>query len=180
MRNKLLFKKAFFILLFALPVSIFAQTVKGKLTDAKGKSVPFATIVEKGTSNGTTTDENGNFEFKVSKIPTTIQVSSVGYSTKDVLVNSNAAIAISIKEESVGLDEVVVTGNRAKPRTILNSPVPIDNIGLKDLKNSGKTTIERMLTFKVPSFNSQNQAISDATAHYDPQLHNMVLMLLLV
>jgi len=151
-----------------LPLAIFAQTVKGKLKDAKGESVPFATIVEKGTSNGTTTDENGNFEFKVTKLPTTIQVSSVGYKTKDITVNSEKAITVSIKEESVGLDEVVVTGNRAKPRTILDSPVPIDNINIKALKSSGKENIETMLTFKVPSFNSQNQAISDATGHYDP------------
>ena len=66
------------------------------------------------------------------------------------------------------LDEIVITGNRAKPRTILDSPIPIDNINVEELKNSGKKTLNRMLTFKVPSFNSQNQAISDATAHYDP------------
>jgi iron complex outermembrane receptor protein len=70
--------------------------------------------------------------------------------------------------EDNALDEVVVTGSRNKPRTILDSPVPIDNIDVAELVQSGKPTLDRMLTFKVPSFNSQNQAISDATAHYDP------------
>lgn len=68
----------------------------------------------------------------------------------------------------LSLNEVLITGNRAKPRTILNSPVPVDNFNIKELRNSGKITLDRMLTFTVPSFNSQNQAISDATAHYDP------------
>ncbi|WKD86556.1 Colicin I receptor [Polaribacter huanghezhanensis] len=71
-------------------------------------------------------------------------------------------------QNNIQLEEVVITGNRTKPRTILDSPIPIDNLYIKELKNSGKKTIEEMLTYKVPSFNSQNQAISDATAHYDP------------
>jgi iron complex outermembrane receptor protein len=71
-------------------------------------------------------------------------------------------------QNNIQLEEVVITGNRTKPRTILDSPIPIDNLYIKELKNSGKKTIEEMLTYIVPSFNSQNQAISDATAHYDP------------
>ena len=70
--------------------------------------------------------------------------------------------------KGIQLDEVVITGNRTKPRTILDSPIPIDNIDIKELENSGKRTLDKMLTYKVPSFNSQNQAISDATAHFDP------------
>ena len=71
-------------------------------------------------------------------------------------------------EQGVQLDEIVITGNRTKPRTILNSPSPIDNIYQKELLSSGQSTLDQMLTFKVPSFNSQNQAISDGTAHYNP------------
>lgn len=73
-----------------------------------------------------------------------------------------------ITEKSLQLEEVVITGNRTKPRTILNSPIPIDNIHPEEFKTSGKRKLNRILTFKVPSFNSQNQSISDATAHYDP------------
>ena len=71
-------------------------------------------------------------------------------------------------QNSIQLNEIVITGNRTKPRTILDSPIPIDNIDVEALKNSGKRTLDKMLTYKVPSFNSQNQAISDATAHFDP------------
>ncbi|MCF6212800.1 MAG: TonB-dependent receptor [Flavobacteriaceae bacterium] len=166
MKTKLTIKKTLLFFLFMLPLGIMAQSVNGKVTDIKGNAIPFATVVEKGTSNGTTTDDNGNFTLEVSKLPATISISSVGYITKTV--TSSGTVAVTLLEENVGLDEIVLTGNRAKPRTILDSPVPIDNISTKELTSSGKPTIERMLTFKVPSFNSQNQAISDATAHYDP------------
>ncbi len=157
------------LLLFCIPVISFAQTeISGKIIDEQGEPVPFATVMEDGTSNGTTTDENGRFLFKVSKLPTTLVASFIGFTTKKQYVTSETNIIITLKEEGVGLDEVVVTGNRAKPRTILDSPVPIDNFGVKELTAGGRTNIQEMLTFKVPSFNSQNQAISDATAHFDP------------
>jgi len=152
-----------------IPIVTWAQTsVTGKIIDVKGEGIPFATVQEDGTSNGTTTDEHGVFTIKTSKLPTTLVASFIGFETKKQYVTDEENVLIHLHEESVGLDEIVVTGNRTKPRTILDSPVPVDNIGVKELTMSGKSTIDRMLTFKVPSFNSQNQAISDATAHYDP------------
>ncbi len=161
--------KTILTLLLFIPLITWAQkTISGKIIDANGEPIPYATVSEDKMSNGTTTDEFGKFTFDVSKFPTTLMVSFLGYETKKQYITIEENIEIHLHQESVGLDEIVVTGNRAKPRTILDSPVPIDNVGVQELKNSGKTTIDRMLTFKVPSFNSQNQAISDATAHYDP------------
>ena len=157
-----------FLALFLLPLGAMAQTISGTVKDSNGEAVLFANVVEKGTTNGSTTGEGGAFSLNVSELPATLVVSSVGYNTVQQVVSTAGAVTIVIQESAVGLDEIVVTGNRAKARTILDSPVPIDNIGVEELITSGKPTIERMLTFKVPSFNSQNQAISDATAHYDP------------
>ncbi|NQW35589.1 MAG: TonB-dependent receptor [Flavobacteriales bacterium] len=166
MKTKLLIKKTFLFFLFMLPISIMAQSVNGKVTDVKGNAIPFATVVEKGTTNGTTTDDNGAFTLNVSKLPATISISSVGYVTKTVTTNDT--VTVILQEENVGLDEVVLTGNRAKPRTILDSSVPIDNISVKDMASSGQATVDQMLTYKIPSYNSSNQTISDATAHFDP------------
>ena len=134
----------------------------------KGAGIPYATIVEESSSNGTTTDEKGNFQFKVSKLPTILIASFIGFETKKKEITSSTNISMTLKEESVGLNEVIVTGNRAKPRTVLDSPVPIDNIGVNELKSSGQTSIDQMLTYKVPSYNASSQTISDATAHFDP------------
>ena len=159
----------FLILLLFLPIVAWSQTiVTGKIIDTEGKGIPFVTIIEEGTTNGTTSDEKGAFNFKVSKLPTNLVASFMGFKTKKQYVTSEFGVTILLEDESFGLDEVVVTGNRAKPRTILDSPVPIDNIGVKELTAGGRTNIQEMLTFKVPSFNAQNQAISDATAHFDP------------
>ncbi len=168
MKKSLINFKILTFLLF-IPIITWSQdTVSGKIVNSKGEGIPFATILEKGTSNGTTSSENGNFQLNVSKLPTDLVASFIGYKTKTMSISSADGIIVSLAEESVGLDEVIVTGNRAKPRTVLDSPVPIDNIGVSELKSSGQTSIDQMLTYKVPSYNSSNQTISDATAHFDP------------
>jgi len=150
-----------------LPLGFIAQTIKGKVTDSSGEALPYMNVIEKGTSNGIVTDDHGAFSITVKSLPTTLVISSMGFQTKTVPVTKNSYLTIIVNDDNA-LDEVVVTGNRTKPRTILDSPVPIDNINVAELTKSGKPTLDRMLTFKVPSFNSQNQSISDATAHYDP------------
>lgn len=157
-----------FTFLFMLPIAMLAQTIKGKVTDKSGNTLPYMNVLVQGTSNGVTTNDAGEFSLAVKSLPVTLVVSSMGFETKTVKVTTSDFITITVQEASEGLDEVVITGNRIKPRTILDSPVPIDNIDVAELVKSGQPTLDRMLTFKVPSFNSQNQAISDATAHYDP------------
>ena len=168
MKQKYLLKFCTIAFMFMLPLGLMAQTIKGKVTDSSGEGLPYMNIVEKGnTSNGVVSDNNGEFSITVESLPMTLMVSSMGFETKKVKVTESSYLTIVVNEDNA-LDEVVVTGSRNKPRTILDSPVPIDNIGVAELKNSGQPTLDLMLTFKVPSFNSQNQAISDATAHYDP------------
>jgi iron complex outermembrane receptor protein len=152
--------------IFSISLTFSQTSVNGTVTDTNNEVLPGANIVEKGTNNGTSTDFSGKFSLTV-KNGATIVVSFLGYTTKEVVVGNQTTLTI-VLSEGAQLDEVVVTGNRIKPRTILDSPVPIDNIDVTELQKSGKATLDRMLTFKVPSFNSQNQAISDATAHYDP------------
>lgn len=157
-------------LVFALILSVnfmFAQ-VSGSIADEDGEPLIGVNILEKGTSNGTITDFNGEYSLDVTYYPATLIFSYTGYSEMELTVNSSSSSNNVVMAEGVGLEEVVVTGNRSKPRTILDSPVPVDNINTEALKQSGQHNIEQMLNYKVPSFNSQNQAISDATAHYDP------------
>ena len=156
-------------LLVFFPLSIYAQeTVSGTVYESSSNSpLPGANVIVKGTTTGTTSDFSGNFSFNVPSFPVTLEVSSVGFETTEIIVNSSENVSVSL-EGGVALDEVVIIGNRSKPRTILDSPVPIDNIGVEELKSSGQPTVDKMLTYKVPSFNSTNQTISDATAHFDP------------
>jgi len=153
--------------LLLMSTMVMAQ-ISGTITDDSGEPLIGVNITVKGTTTGTVTDLDGNFSLKTEEFPATLVASYVGYSSQEITYTSKTSDAKITMLEGVGLDEVVITGTRGKPRTILDSPVPIDNINASELRASGKPIIESMLTYKVPSFNSQNQAISDATAHYDP------------
>ncbi len=165
-QNNFFSRKPLFLLLF-LPLIAFAQeTITGTVTQAN-EPLSSANVLVKGTATGTITDFDGNFSLNVPSLPVTLVVSSTGATTAEVEVSSTQPVAINL-QEGVSLDEVVLVGSRSKPRTVINSLVPIDNISIKELKITGQPTVDKMLTYKVPSFNSSNQTISDATAHFDP------------
>ncbi len=143
-------------------------SIKGKVKDASGSSpLVNASIVVKGTQKGTSTDLEGSFNFLVDELPTTLSISYVGYQTKEVQVENEDFLEIMLSSWTE-LSEVTVVGSRFVPRTSITSPVPIDNISAEELTLSGRITMDKMLMYKVPSFNSTQQTISDATAHFDP------------
>lgn len=162
--------KLLLIAMVFLPITSLAQeTIGGTVTEANSNNpLPGVNVIIKGTSGGTTTDFDGNFKLNVDSFPVTLVVSYIGYTTLETVVNT-ASQNLDIKlQEGLSLDVIVLTGSRSKPRTILDSPVPIDNIGVAELRNTGQPTVDKMLTYRVPSFNSTNQTVSDATAHFDP------------
>ena len=69
MTQKKLNKFLIFSLLMLLPISLVAQNIKGKLTDASGEVLPFMNVVVQGTTNGTTSNENGEFSLTVKELP---------------------------------------------------------------------------------------------------------------
>ena len=154
------------MMLAFVSVNFAMSQVTGTVSGSEGSPIAGVNVVEKGTSNGTISDFDGNYQISAAS-DATLVFSYVGYETLEVAVSNQSVVNVTLQDGS-SLDEVLLLGNRSKPRTILDSPVPIDNISVKELTSGGQPTIEAMLTFKVPSFNAQNQAISDATAHYDP------------
>ena len=146
-----------------LSVGLSAQ-VTGNVSEGENP-LPGASVVIKGTTSGASTDFDGNFSIDAQEGDVLI-VSYVGFETQEVTYNGSP-LQINM-QEGLSLSEVLVTGNRSKPRTAIDSAVPIDNIRTSDVLNVGEATIERALTFAIPSFNSQDQAISDATAGFSP------------
>ncbi len=84
------------------------ETCKGVIKDATGESVIGASVLVKGTSNGTVTDIDGNFSLKGVKKGTTLRISYVGYESQEVVYNGKD-LNIVLKDDSKSLDEVVVT-----------------------------------------------------------------------
>ncbi|MFD0993788.1 TonB-dependent receptor [Tenacibaculum geojense] len=154
------------LFLFLCSFSLLGQVVKGKVTDTSGEPLPGVNVVEKGTSNGTSTNLEGEFNLNLKSSPSILVFSSIGFNVVEKKV-SGGVLNVVLEEGNV-LDEVVLTGNRSKPRTILDSAVPIDNISVRELQSTGQNNIDQMLTYAVPSYNASNQTVSDATAHFDP------------
>ncbi|MFT5438095.1 MAG: iron complex outermembrane receptor protein, partial [Ulvibacter sp.] len=154
--------------------SISAKIISGEITKIEtGAPLIGATVSVEGTDNGAVTDLNGIFSIIIESYPVNLVVSYTGYSSQNITVFSAQELAIKM-EEGIALDQVVVTGTRGRPRTILTAAVPIDIINADELKTSGQKTVDQMISYKVPSYNSANQAISDATAHMDPsELRNL-------
>ena len=163
-------RTSLFFVAFCINLVAFSQTktISGAIYDNKGETLPSVSILERGTNNGTASDLNGNFELIVKQLPTVLVISYVGYKTKEVNVSGSTSTIKVTLQGGISLGEVVFVGTRSKPRTAIKSPVPIDNIGIEELARTGQPTVDKMLTYKIPSFNSSNQAISDATAHFDP------------
>lgn len=162
--------RLFMYLMVMFPLCAFAQgTVSGTVTEAStGNPLPGANVVVKGTSNGTTTDFDGNFNINVNAFPATLVVSSVGFTTQEINVNSAQSISVAL-EDGVALDEIVLVGSRSTGRTVIDSPVPVDVIDVVELTTQGpQTTVNEILNYVAPSFTSTPQTVADGTDHVDP------------
>ncbi|MBS1567243.1 MAG: carboxypeptidase-like regulatory domain-containing protein, partial [Bacteroidetes bacterium] len=87
-----------------------AVTITGKVMSADNKPLYNISIVEKGTTNGTVTKENGSFSLNVSDANAILIVSSVGYLSQEIPLGGRTTINITLKESSEELNQVVVVG----------------------------------------------------------------------
>ena len=109
MRNNLSKKLLLLVFILAGSVMYGQRTVKGVVSDSSG-SLPGVTVQEKGTSNGTQTDLDGNYTITVSSDSSTLVFSYLGYKTQEVAVDSSDTINVTLVEDSTQLDEIVVIG----------------------------------------------------------------------
>ena len=109
------------------PDATFQSIVSGTISDASGLPLPGASIIEKGTTNGTQTDFDGNFSISVSD-QATLVISYIGYATQEISVDGRSSLAISLQEDANQLDEVILVGYGTKSRTSVTSAISsVDN-----------------------------------------------------
>ncbi len=115
MKTKFLRILSSFLLVFAFGFTVQAQSISGTVTDDNGVPLPGATVLVQGTTNGVSTDFDGNYSINASSGDTLV-FSFVGYTTQSVLVGSSTTVNAQLSADNE-LDEVVVTALGVKRNT---------------------------------------------------------------
>ena len=109
------------------------QTVRGKVTDAKGQPLPGVTIMVKGTTTGNVSDADGNYSLANVPADATLVFSFVGMKAQEVAMAGKTVINITMEEETIGIDEVVAIGyGTVKKSDLTGSVASINSESLKD------------------------------------------------
>ncbi len=124
------------------------QKVSGKVTDTSGAPIPGVTVAVKGASTGTITDMDGN--YAIDKIPAdaTLVFSFVGMQSQEIKVAGKASINVVLREETIGLDEVVAIGYGKMTRKDVTSS--ITTVSAKDMNSGVYSDPSQLLQGKVP------------------------------
>lgn len=162
-------------LLFTSVMAIAQKTVSGTVTDkADGSALIGANVVVKGTSTGVATDIDGKFSFKAPESARTLVVSYTGYSSQEVEIPANGVVSVMLSAGTTLGDVVISVGSRATQRTVTDAPIPVDIFSAKDLRSTGQNSFDKALQYRVPSFNTVNTPVNDATTLLDPyEIRNM-------
>lgn len=131
------------LILMFLSISMMAQKVpvSGTVSDQTGPVIG-ASVIEKGTTNGTMTDNDGHFTLTVSK-GAVIEISSIGYKTQEITVGAQTNFTVTLSEDNEFLDEVVVVGYGSMKKSDLAGA----SVSMKesDLKGSIISSLDQSL-----------------------------------
>lgn len=135
------------LLMFLLSVNAIAQSIPitGTVSDQVGP-VMGASVIEKGTNNGTMTDDQGHFSLSVRK-GAVIEISSIGYATQTITVGNNTVFNVRLEDDAEFLDEVVVVGYGSMKKSDLAGA----SVSMKesDLKGSIISSLDQSLQGRV-------------------------------
>ncbi|SDJ90442.1 iron complex outermembrane recepter protein [Catalinimonas alkaloidigena] len=126
------------------------QVITGKVVDETGEGIPGVNILEKGTSNGTITDIEGQFSLNVGD-GATLVISAVGYLSKEVPVGNQTSLSIQLEDDVKALDEVVVVGYGTERRKDLTGSVA--SIGAESFNTGVVVAPEQLMQGKVAGVN---------------------------
>jgi iron complex outermembrane recepter protein len=162
---------AIFFLLFLTPVLVNAQgTLAGTVT-GNGKPLENASVVT-SKGGGTTTGTDGKYSIKLAAGTYSITFTSIGFAEQkvsvDIIDGQTKVLDIVLLESSQSLQEITVVGTRSLPRSSVGTPLPIDNVDAATLKSTGQQTFDKTLQYRVPSFNTVNTPVNDASTLLDP------------
>ena len=127
--------------------------ISGTVLDSDNNPLPGASIVEKGTANGTQADFDGNFSITVTDQNAVLVVSYIGFSTQDVAINGQTQLQIVLQEDSAQLDEVVVVGYGTARRKDISGAVSTIRLEDSPIALSPNTNALQVLRGNVSGVN---------------------------
>ncbi len=137
-----------------------SRTVSGTVKDAEGTLMPGVSIIEKGTSNGATTDATGKFNITVNQ-DAVLVFSFIGTKPQEITVGNQTVIDVTLQEDASQLDEVVVIGYGTVKRSDLNGSVV--SVTGDDLRKMPVSTVAESLTGRMAGVNvSSTEGSPDA------------------
>ena len=141
-------KFSLFLILLFCTLPVFAQiNITGAVTDAStGETLPGVNVHIKGTTSGTITDISGKYSVPVEKGDILV-FSFVGYQSQEVTVSDQKEINVSLQEESLGLNEVVVVGYGTQKKSDLTGA--ISTVNMKEMETRQVSTIDQALQGQV-------------------------------
>ncbi len=153
----------------ALPTAAAAQGSLAGTVRAEGTGEPLANVrvAIAGLALAQATDSDGRYE--IAGIPAgaqTIQLGLIGFRTESrevaIVSGETVRLDVTLAEAAIALEGFVAVGSRAKPRTVTESPVPVDAIPAAEIAAQGDTDLSSLLRNVAPSYNVNTQPIADA------------------
>jgi TonB-linked SusC/RagA family outer membrane protein len=129
--------------------------VSGIVKDQNGQLLPGATVLEKGTTNGTQTDFDGKFSLSVNNLESIIVVSYVGYVTQEINVSDKLFFDIVLQEDVAKLDEIVVVGYGKQKK--VNVVGAVSDIKSKEILQTQTANIANNLTGRIAGLTINNR-----------------------
>lgn len=139
--------------------------IEGKVVNEKGEPLPGATVLEKGTQHGTTTNETGDFSISVSDINAILVVSALGHISREVSVKDNDYRNIVLSPTANNMDEVIVVGlgNKQRKISIIGA---LATVSAKELQQSPVANLTNALAGRLPGlFTVQNSTSPGASSN---------------
>ncbi len=155
--------------------------ITGTVVDDQGVVLPGSDVIIKGTTKGATTNFDG--EFTIDAPADAILVfSSLGFGKKEVSVDGQTSLNIVLETAAEQLLETIVIGSRGKPRTALDTPVPVDVINIAEQAiNMPQQDLSQMLAASAPSFTAFQSGGGDLSSFVSqPSLRGLAASQVLV
>ena len=130
---------------------IYQLAVSGVVNDEGGQPLPGVNVVEKGTTNGTTTDATGLFALNVQDERSVLVFSFIGYVTREITVGNQTNLSVGLEQDMKALDEVVVVGYGTQKK--VNMTGAVDVISRKSLEGRAPANIGSLLQGVSPNLN---------------------------